>query len=69
MKNLPPQGPAGAQDHPAKVTIRSWYLARALGVTTKPPDIGTDYIEVRVEGGPPLFWTVIGRPEAATPQE
>ncbi|WP_183096965.1 hypothetical protein [Mesorhizobium sp. YM1C-6-2] len=52
-----------------KVTIRSWYLARALGVTTKPPDIGAEYIEVRVEGGPPLFWTVIGRPESATPQE
>ncbi len=52
-----------------KVTIRSWYLARALGVTRKPPDIGAEYIEVQVEGGPPLFWTVIGRPEAATPQE
>jgi hypothetical protein len=34
--------------------IRSWYLARAIGVTKTVPN--GKYIEVKVEGGPPLFW-------------
>lgn len=65
MEHLPPQDPSGAQDHPPKIVIRSWYLARALGVTTRPPESGVEYFDVTVEGGPPLFWTVMGKPEVA----
>jgi hypothetical protein len=36
--------------------IRSWYLARAIGVTKTVPS--GQYIEVKVEGGPPLFWPI-----------
>lgn len=38
------------------LTIVSWPLARSLGVTRTPPSEGIEYIEVRVEGGPMLFW-------------
>lgn len=35
--------------------IRSWYLARSLGITKQPPE-ECDWIEVVIEGGPMLFW-------------
>ena len=43
-----------------KLVIRSWYLARSLGVTKTPPETGVEYIEVKVEGGPLLFWPAVG---------
>lgn len=49
-----------------KLVIRSWYLARSLGVTKTPPDAGVDYIEVKVEGGPMLFWPVVSKADKAT---
>ena len=48
-----------------KLVIRSWYLARSLGVTKTPPEDGVDYIEVEVEGGPMLFWPVTGKSDNA----
>ena len=48
-----------------KLAIRSWYLARSLGVTKSPPQAGVDYIEVKVEGGPMLFWPVVGKADKA----
>ena len=36
--------------------IRSWYLARSLGVTKQPPDDGIKYFDVKIEGGPKLWW-------------
>jgi hypothetical protein len=46
--------------------ICSWYLARAIGVTRTPPD-GAEFIEVKVEGGPPLFWPLVKRFERTAP--
>lgn len=40
-------------------TIRTWYLARALGVTKQIPSSGTEYFEVVIEGGPKLFWPLV----------
>jgi len=37
------------------IHIRSWYLARSLGITKQPPS-ECDWIEVVIEGGPMLFW-------------
>ena len=48
-----------------KLVIRSWYLARSLGVTKTPPEAGVDYNEVKVEGGPMLFWPVAGKSDNA----
>ncbi len=42
--------------------FRSWYLARSLGVTRTPPSSGVEYSEVKVEGGPLLFWPVVPEP-------
>jgi hypothetical protein len=53
------------QEKRVKLVIRSWYLARSLGVTKTPPEVGVEYIEVEVEGGPLLFWPVIGRANKA----
>lgn len=41
-----------------KLTLQSWYLARALGVTKQIPSSGTEYFEVVIEGGPKLFWPI-----------
>jgi hypothetical protein len=41
--------------------MRSWYLARSIGVTKTPPEDGVEYIEVKIEGGPMLFWPVVGK--------
>lgn len=41
-----------------KITLQSWYLARALGVTKQIPSSGTEYFEVVIEGGPKLFWPI-----------
>jgi hypothetical protein len=46
--------------------IVSWPLARSLGVTRTPPSEGEEYIEVRVEGGPMLFWVLVPEPEEVT---
>jgi len=48
-----------------KLVIRSWYLARSLGVTKTPPEVGVEYIEVKVEGGPLLFWPAVGKANKA----
>lgn len=40
-----------------RLAIRSWYLARDLGVTKTPP--AGAFIEVCVEGGPMLFWPLL----------
>lgn len=42
--------------------IRSWYLAREIGVTKTPPLPGIDYFEVVIEGGPALFWPIVPEP-------
>lgn len=42
-----------------KLTLQSWYLARSLGVTKHPPEKGIDWIEVKIEGGPMLFWPIV----------
>jgi len=41
------------------VTIRSWYLARLLGVTSEP--LGSEHIPVRVSDIPEvwLWWPVV----------
>jgi hypothetical protein len=54
------------QEKRVKLVIRSWYLARSLGVTKSPPEAGVDYIAVEVEGGPMLFWPVVGKADKAT---
>lgn len=41
-----------------KLLITSWPIARWLGVTKSPPSPGEEYIEVKVEGGPPLWWVI-----------
>jgi hypothetical protein len=39
--------------------IRSWFIARWLGVTDKPDDDDREFIPVRLEaGGPTLWWAV-----------
>ncbi len=45
-----------------KLTITSQPIAIFLGVTRTPPSEGEEYIEVRVEGGPLLFWPVVPEP-------
>lgn len=40
------------------LTITSQPIAMFLGVTRTPPSEGEEYIEVRVEGGPPLWWVI-----------
>lgn len=41
-----------------KLRITSWYLGRSIGVTKTPPESG-DYFEVKIEGGPMLFWPIV----------
>lgn len=41
-----------------KLHILSPLLAFALGVTRTPPSSGVEYIEVKIEGGPMLFWPI-----------
>ena len=57
--------PHDRQEKRVKLVIRSWYLARSLGVTKTPPEDGVEYIEVIVEGGPLLFWPAVGKTNKA----
>jgi hypothetical protein len=52
----------------AKLVIRSWYLARSLGVTKAPPLPGILYLEIAIDGGPALFWPIVENPKETTAQ-